>query len=77
MYCNPIQLSGREREIVGARARGLSYKQIASELGISLNTVKTHFSRIFVKLDVQCSIEMLLRCQSEESLITKSKRLRV
>jgi DNA-binding NarL/FixJ family response regulator len=64
--CNPVQLSDREREIVKARAKGLGYKQIAGELNISVNTVKTHFSRIFVKLDVQCSLELLQQMQAQD-----------
>lgn len=66
MHCGPIQLSEREKQVVQARARGLGYKQIASELQLSVNTIKTHFSRIFVKLDIQCSLELLQRMQAED-----------
>ena len=53
------ELSPRERDIVKARALGLSYKEIGSRLDISINTVKTHLVRIFLKLDVRCSLEMI------------------
>lgn len=66
MHCHPAQLSDREVQVVRARARGLAYKQIAGELGISLSTVKTHLSRIFVKLDVQCSLELLRRMEAHD-----------
>ena len=66
MHCSPVQLSPREREIVAARAKGRACKQIADELKISLNTVKTHLARIFVKLDVQCSLELLQRMQAND-----------
>jgi len=44
------QLSKREIEVVTALARGLSNKEIASELGIGEETVKTHVSNILSKL---------------------------
>lgn len=66
MHCSPIQLSPREHELIGARARGLPLKQIAAESGITLNTVKTHFQRIFKKLDIQCSLQLLQRMQLSE-----------
>ena len=44
-------LSGRELNVLGLVARGLSNKQIASKLGISDKTVRNHLSRIFRKLD--------------------------
>lgn len=50
-------LSGREREIMGLAARGLSNKGIAKKLGLSVRTVEAHFSRIFVKLSVSSRLE--------------------
>lgn len=43
-------LSKREREILQKVANGSTTKQVASELGISPHTVKTHLERIFEKL---------------------------
>lgn len=43
-------LSKREREILQKVADGSTTKQVASELGISPHTVKTHLERIFEKL---------------------------
>jgi len=43
-------LSKREREILQKVADGNTTKQVASELGISPHTVKTHLERIFEKL---------------------------
>ncbi|MBE0448184.1 MAG: response regulator transcription factor [Actinobacteria bacterium] len=40
---------------------GLTVKQIASELGISLNTVKTHIKNIYRKLDVNCRSRAILK----------------
>jgi DNA-binding NarL/FixJ family response regulator len=43
-------LSKREREILQKVADGSTTRQVASELGISPHTVKTHLERIFEKL---------------------------
>jgi DNA-binding NarL/FixJ family response regulator len=46
------QLSEREREILGLLAEGLSNREIAEVLIVSTETVKTHVSSIFRKMDV-------------------------
>ncbi len=46
----PTPLSKREREILQKVANGATTRQVASELGISPHTVKTHLERIFEKL---------------------------
>jgi DNA-binding NarL/FixJ family response regulator len=43
-------LSPREREVALLVARGLSNKEIARELGLSVGTVKLHIHSIFMKL---------------------------
>jgi LuxR family transcriptional regulator, maltose regulon positive regulatory protein len=44
------QLSGREREVLGLLAGMLSTSEVADELYISVNTVKTHVKSIYRKL---------------------------
>jgi DNA-binding NarL/FixJ family response regulator len=50
-------LTQREREILALLADGLANKQIAAQLGISTNTVKTHLELLFDKLDVSSRTE--------------------
>jgi DNA-binding NarL/FixJ family response regulator len=45
-------LSGRELDVLREMAQGRPNKEIALKLAISENTVKTHISSIFQKLDV-------------------------
>jgi ATP/maltotriose-dependent transcriptional regulator MalT len=47
-----LGISQREHEILQLLARGYSNQEIANQLYISLNTVKTHLSNLYVKLDV-------------------------
>ncbi|MEO1263656.1 MAG: response regulator transcription factor [Bacteroidota bacterium] len=46
-------LSKREFEVLTLIAKGLSNKEIAERLYLSTNTVKTHSSNIFAKLNVK------------------------
>lgn len=45
-------ISSRELEVLHLMATGLSNQEIAAQLFVSLNTVKTHSSNLFMKLDV-------------------------
>jgi DNA-binding CsgD family transcriptional regulator len=47
-----IGLTQREHEILGLIARGLSNREIGETLFVSENTVKTHSSRLFEKMQV-------------------------
>jgi DNA-binding CsgD family transcriptional regulator len=46
-------LSTRELEVLQLIADGLSNQQIAERLFVSLNTIKTHTSNLFLKLEVE------------------------
>lgn len=58
------QLTERERETLRQVARGLTNKEIAAELGISENTVKTHISNLFQKLDAHDRTSAVTRALS-------------
>ena len=48
-----LEISKREQEVLELMARGLSNQEIADALFVSLNTVKTHTSNLFLKLEVK------------------------
>jgi DNA-binding NarL/FixJ family response regulator len=48
-----LRISTRELEVLQLMAEGLSNRQIAEKLFVSLNTIKTHSSNLFVKMEVE------------------------
>jgi len=50
---NRLRLSTRELEVLQLIADGLSNQQIAQRLFVSLNTIKTHTSNLFLKMEVE------------------------
>ena len=53
-------LTDREREILACAAAGRSNKEIADQLCVSLDTVKTHLHHIYQKLKVSGRVEAVL-----------------
>lgn len=47
-----IGISKREYEVLELMAKGLSNQEIADKLFVSVNTIKTHSSNLFLKLEV-------------------------
>ena len=60
-------LSDRERTVVRYLASRLTMREIAAEIFVSTNTVKTHVKRIYIKLGVS----------SRREAITEARRLGV
>jgi len=52
------RLSAREREVMRLIARGYAYKEVASELFISIKTVETHVSAVLRKLQLSSRHEL-------------------
>jgi len=57
-------LSPRELEVALLLAEGKAYKLIASDLGVSLSTVRTHVERIYDKLSVCNKVELANRLRA-------------
>ena len=62
------RLTEREREVMRLIARGYSYKEVASELFISIKTVETHMGSVLRKLQLSSRHE-LTRWASERRLL--------
>jgi two-component system, NarL family, response regulator LiaR len=59
-----LAISKREYEVLALIAKGLSNQEIADKLFLSLNTVKTHTSNLFLKLDVKRRTQAIEKAQS-------------
>ena len=56
-----IDISKREEEILTLLAQSFLYKEIATELEISLDTVRSHIRRIYEKLQVHSRTEAVVK----------------
>jgi len=56
-----VGLTQREHEILGLIAQGLSNREIGEKLFVSENTVKTHSSRLFEKMQVNRRVQAVQR----------------
>ena len=54
-------LSPREQTVLDCLAKGLAYKQIADQLGITVPTIRSYLRRIYEKLHVQTRSEAVAR----------------
>jgi len=59
-----LSISKREHEVLELIAGGLSNKEIADKLFVSENTIKTHSSRLFEKLDVSRRTQAVEKAKS-------------
>ena len=59
------KLSAREQEILAHLAKGQSLKGMASELNISIDTVRTHIKKIYEKLQVHTQTEAVSKAINE------------
>ncbi len=52
-------LTPKEKEVLKSLAKGLRYKEIADELNVSMETIRSHARNIYEKLQVQSRTEAL------------------
>lgn len=62
---NVYQLTPREQEILSLLSKGESYKRIADQLAISIDTVRTHIKKIYEKLHVHSQTEAVSKAIHE------------
>jgi DNA-binding NarL/FixJ family response regulator len=62
---NDYKLSNREKEILTKLSRGKGLKLIASDLSISIETVRTHIKKIYEKLQVHTQAEVVSKAINE------------
>jgi NarL family two-component system response regulator LiaR len=58
-----LGISKREKEVLELIAGGLSNQEIADKLFVSLNTIKTHSSNLFQKLNVSRRTQAIQRAK--------------
>lgn len=63
---NPYQLTPKEREVLGSLSKGNSYKLIAAEVGISIDTVRSHIRKIYEKLRVHSQTQAVTKAIQEK-----------
>lgn len=63
---NVYQLTPKEKEILTALSGGNSYKLIAAQFGISIDTVRTHIKNIYEKLHVHSQTEAVSKAINEK-----------
>jgi DNA-binding NarL/FixJ family response regulator len=62
---NPYQLTPKEKEVLTSLSKGNSYKLIAAEIEISLDTVRSHIRKIYEKLHVHSQTEAVRKAINE------------
>lgn len=63
---HPDPLSRREDEVLALLAKGLLYKEIASQLGVSYSTVNSHVKQIYRKLHVNTRLAAVKAWEAQQ-----------
>lgn len=63
---NPYQLTLREQEVLTLLSKGNSYKMIAVETGVVIDTVRAHIKKIYEKLQVHSQTEAVAKALQEK-----------
>lgn len=62
-------LTNREMDVLECLIKGLSNKQIAKELVISVHTVKALLESIYFKLDVHSRVQAIIKAINEGIIV--------
>jgi DNA-binding NarL/FixJ family response regulator len=62
---NDYKLTNREKEILTLLSKGKSFKLIAADLSISIDTVRVHIRNVYEKLQVHTQIEAVTKALNE------------
>jgi len=63
---NTYELTPRERDVLSSLSKGNSYKMIASQYSISIDTVRTHIKHIYEKMQVRSQTEAVSKAINEK-----------
>ena len=63
---NKYHLTQREKEILVSLSKGNSFKMIAAEFSLSIDTVRTHVKHIYEKLQVHSQTEAVYKALNEK-----------
>ncbi|MBS1683052.1 MAG: response regulator transcription factor [Bacteroidetes bacterium] len=70
---NPYRLTAREHDVLSSLSKGSSYKLIAAELELSLDTIRTHIKSIYEKLHVHSQTEAVAKALNEKLVANQRK----
>jgi DNA-binding NarL/FixJ family response regulator len=62
---NPYGLTAREMDVLTSLSKGNSYKLIAAEFDLSVDTIRTHIKSIYEKLQVHSQTEAVAKALNE------------
>jgi DNA-binding NarL/FixJ family response regulator len=62
---NPYQLTPREKEILSSLAKGNSYKMMAVEFEVTIDTIRAHIKKVYEKLHVHSQTEAVAKALNE------------
>ena len=60
-----LRLTKREHEIIDLLLRGRSNKEIASQLGVSDQTIKNQLTTLYRKMDVSSRLELVVKAVNQ------------
>ncbi len=61
-----LNLTDREKEVLGYLVKGFSHKMVASACELSIHTVNTHIKKIYEKLQVNCVSQAVVKALNEK-----------